>query len=275
MSWTRKKRIGPLPPPPSFTPKFSEKYTKKRASNNGHGTDDALAVTRILEAADIPCCMVGTSALIFYGAARVRNDWEICVPAHLIDKAVALLQSEPHSATYHVAEPWDKPSSTLIHTWHRFKHYETNFSFVLVPDRDVHIVCEPSNFARSLRGLPYPKLDVFIQSCLDSGDELQLCDVIDGTDLPEEWGEEHLELDGTHDVEWAIEANKRGSESQDDRFAGWPTFASKPKSRRAMWQSYVRTKKDRLDWTTPSHVFTTQYHIVDTPDSWTVLSDGY
>ncbi|KAF5551070.1 hypothetical protein FMEXI_3553 [Fusarium mexicanum] len=247
MSWTRKKRIGPLPPLPSFTPKFSEKYTKKRASNNGHGTDDALAVTRILEAADIPCCMVGTSALIFYGAARVRNDWEICVPAHLIDKAVALLQSEPHSATYHVAKPWDTPSSSLIHTWHRFKHCETNFSFVLVPDRDVHIVCEPSNFTRSLRGLPYPKLDVFIQSCLDSGDELQLCDVIDGTDLPEEWGEENLELDGTNDVEWAIEANERGRKSKNEKFANWCTFPINRKCRRAMWQSYVRTKKDRLD----------------------------
>ncbi|KAF5578920.1 hypothetical protein FPANT_9792 [Fusarium pseudoanthophilum] len=243
MSWTRKKTTGPVPPPPSFTPKLSATYTKKRASNNGHGTDDALAVTRILEAADIPCCMVGTCALIFYGAAR---DWEICVPTHLVDKAVALLQSELHAATYHVEEPWDKPSSSLIHNWKRFKHHETNFGFVIVPDRDVHIVCEPSNFTRSLRGLPYPKLHVFIQSCLDIGDELQLCDVIDGTDLPEEWGEENLELDGTNDVEWVIEANKRGRDSKDEKFAKWSTFACNPRSRRALWQSYVRTKKDRL-----------------------------
>ncbi|KAF4950129.1 hypothetical protein FGADI_8398 [Fusarium gaditjirri] len=272
MSWTRKKTIGPVPPPPSFTPKFPELYAAKRASNNGHGTDDALAVTRILEAADIPCCMVGTCALIFYGAAR---DWEICVPTNLVEKAVALLQSEPHSATYHAVEPWDKPSSSLIHIWHRFKHNETNFCFIIVPERDIYIVCEPSNFTRSLRGLPYPKLDVYIQSCLDTGDELQLCDVIDGTDLPEEWGEENLELDGTNDVEWAKEANKRGSDSHDEKFSEWPTFASNRKSRRAMWQSYVRTKKDRLDWTKPSHVFTTQYHIIDTPDSWAVLSDHY
>ncbi|CVL07742.1 hypothetical protein LB506_012689 [Fusarium annulatum] len=275
MSWTKKKTTGPAPPQLCFTPKLSEWNEGKRASNNGRGTDDALTVTRILEAADIPCCIVGTSALIFYGAARVRHHWEICVPTHLVDKAVALLQSEPHSATYHLAEPWDTPSSSLLHTWHRFNHNETDFCFVIVPDRDVHIVCEPSNFTRSLRGLPYPKLDVFIQSCLDTGDELKLCDVIDGTDLPEEWGEENLELDGTNDVDWAIEANKRGSEFQDEQFAGWSIFACKPKSRRAMWQSYVRTKKDRLDWTKPSHVFTTQYRIIDTPDSWTVLSDDY
>ncbi|KAM5387253.1 hypothetical protein ACJA88_001605 [Fusarium oxysporum] len=275
MSWTRKEFIGPVPPPPCFTPKFSETCTKKRASNNGHGTDDALTVTRILEAADIPCCMVGICALIFYGAARVRHDWEICVPPHLLDKVVALLKSDPHSATYHVAEPWDTWSSSLLHTWHRFKHHETNFSFVLVPDRDVHIVCEPPNFTRSLRGLPYPRLDVFIQSCLDSGDELQLCDVIDGTDLPEEWGEKNLELDGTNDVEWANEATRRSDEYKGGKYPNWSPFACNRRSRRAMWQSYVRTKRDRMDWTKPSHVFTTQYHIIDTPDSWTVLSDDY
>jgi hypothetical protein len=42
------------------------------ASNGGRGTDDALTVTRILEASDIPCCLVGISVLIFYGAARPR-----------------------------------------------------------------------------------------------------------------------------------------------------------------------------------------------------------
>lgn len=73
MSWTKKKTTGPAPPQLCFTPKLSEWNEGKRASNNGRGTDDALTVTRILEAADIPCCIVGTSALIFYGAARVRH----------------------------------------------------------------------------------------------------------------------------------------------------------------------------------------------------------
>jgi fido (protein-threonine AMPylation protein) len=100
--------------------------------------------------------------------------------------------------------------------------------------------------------------------------------VIDGTDLPEEWGEENLELDGTNDVEWADDVNRRGREYEGGKYLHWSPFAfGHPRSRRAMWQSYVRSKKDRLDWTKPSHVFTTQYHIIDTPDSWTVLSDDY
>ncbi|EWG44455.1 hypothetical protein FVEG_15659 [Fusarium verticillioides 7600] len=108
------------------------------------------------------------------------------------------------------------------------------------------------------------------QSCLDSGDELQLCDVIDGTDLPEEWGEENLELDGTNDVEWAIEANKRGRASPNEKFVDCCTYPINRKSRRAMWQSYARTKKDRLDWTKQAMCLS---H--NTPDSWTVLSDDY
>ena len=41
---------------------------------------------------------------------------------------------------------------------------------------------------------------------------LQLCDVIDSTAVSEGWGEFHLSLEGTKDVEWAREKNKRGEE---------------------------------------------------------------
>ncbi|KAJ9414865.1 hypothetical protein QL093DRAFT_2449536 [Fusarium oxysporum] len=289
-----------LPPPPPFKV-ASKSRNEKPASNGGRGTDDALTVTRILEASDIPCCLVGISALIFYGAARVRpvcvlqflvfawptnrladsfapvhQDWEICIPTELVGKAVQLLQSEPHSAYYDLVEPWPCPSTSLLHTYHRFKGKGTNFYFILVPAQDVHIACEPSNITRSLRGLPYPKLSVFIQSCLDTRNETQLCDVVDGTNLSEQWGEENLELEGFNDVEWAQDINKRGREFENGRFAHWAPFAwDAPRSRRDMWQSVVRTKKDRLDWTKPSDVFITQYRIIDDPDPWTVLSDDY
>lgn len=48
-------------------------HSNERASNGGYGTDDTLAVTHILEEHDIPCCIVGISALVFYGAGRVRD----------------------------------------------------------------------------------------------------------------------------------------------------------------------------------------------------------
>ena len=74
MSW-RKASSGTSTkalPPPTFPRPTTKALTYKPASNGGRGTDDALAVTRILEASDILCCLVGISALIFYGAARGR-----------------------------------------------------------------------------------------------------------------------------------------------------------------------------------------------------------
>lgn len=43
------------------------------ASCGGHGTFEIREVVRILEANSIPCCLVGTSGLIYYGADRGRG----------------------------------------------------------------------------------------------------------------------------------------------------------------------------------------------------------
>lgn len=51
----------------------SSTYSDECASNGGYGTDDTLAVTRVLEEHGIPCCLVGIAALVFYGAGRVRD----------------------------------------------------------------------------------------------------------------------------------------------------------------------------------------------------------
>ena len=121
-----------------------------------------------------------------------------------------LLQSEPHAGQYRLVKPWPycRPLS-LIHTYHQFKSRGIDHYFFIVPSIGVHIDCDPSNFTRSLRGLPYPKLDVFIQSCLDTYDMVRLRDVIDGTNGSEEWGEMNLGLEGTNDVEWAKEKKKQ------------------------------------------------------------------
>ena len=101
---------------------------------------------------------------------------------------------------------------------------------------------------------------------------LQLCDVVDGTNVSEEWGENNLNLEGTNNVEWAKEKNKRGEE-----FGGkWANslFAREGRrNKREMWLSLVRTKEDRLDWTKPKDVFITQHRVIGAPDPWTELSD--
>jgi histidinol dehydrogenase len=58
-------------------------------------------------------------------------------------------------------------------------------------------------------GLPYPKLEIYAQSFLDTYNVMALTDLIDAMDLSEEWGAEHLDLSGTNHVEWARQKNKR------------------------------------------------------------------
>jgi hypothetical protein len=60
------------------------------------------------------------------------------------------------------------------------------------------------NFERSTTGLPYPKLEIFAQSLLDTCNAVALADFIDGMDLSEECGAEHIDLSGNNDVERAI-----------------------------------------------------------------------
>lgn len=99
---------------------------------------------------------------------------------------------------------------------------------------------------------------------------------MDGSNVSEQWGENNLQLDGCNYVEWADDMNRRGKEYANGKFAhGAPFVPDVPKSRREMWQSKVRTKEDRLDWTKPKDIFVTQYRIVDDPDPWMVLSDMY
>jgi len=37
------------------------------------GVEEMLAIVRLLESDNIPCCMVGESALIYFGTGRMRN----------------------------------------------------------------------------------------------------------------------------------------------------------------------------------------------------------
>lgn len=81
-------------------------------------------VSRDLEDHGVVCCFYGTSALIYYGAARVRDaggprfleasdmlirscqDWEVCVPSVLMQKAESLLKSEMYARNYINIPPW-------------------------------------------------------------------------------------------------------------------------------------------------------------------------
>ncbi|KAK6823151.1 hypothetical protein RU639_005915 [Aspergillus parasiticus] len=84
----------------------------------GGGIPDIRKVTRISKDAGIPCCMTGASALVWFGAGRVRWDSEICVPTEKMNQAVQLLKSDPHNRAYQPWEPELFQYGSLAHTSH-------------------------------------------------------------------------------------------------------------------------------------------------------------
>ena len=117
----------------------------------------------------------------------VYQDWEICVPSESKDGAEELLKSENYIDDYVSLPPWPfiGPGS-LGHTYTRFKSTGVSFYFVLAPSKDVHLPCEPQNFHPSHNDLPFPKLNILIQSFLETNDRVSLADVVDGSNVSKE-----------------------------------------------------------------------------------------
>lgn len=84
---------------------------------------------------------------------------------------------------------------SLLHTFPRFKVIGKALCFTLIPSDDAHIDCIPPNIEYSQMGLPYPTLEIFAQSLLDTNDITAITGLIDGMDLTEQWGLEFLKLD--------------------------------------------------------------------------------
>ncbi len=211
-----------------------------------------------------------TSALAY------SQDWEICIPSNALPAAEALLRSDANRSKYIVQVPHPDPwPGSLVHTYPRWRLRNVAFCFVLVPSRDVHMhgmdqaaAADPDSvIVRSLgSGLPYPLLDVYIQSLLDSANRVDLTDAVDGSNVSEGWGLAHLDLDGSHDVPWAewkakaIRASTGGSPMTG--------VITRPHSRREMFRVAVQFKQARLGWTRPSELFLTPFRMRDEPDPW-------
>jgi len=112
--------------------------------------------------------------------------------------------------------------------------------FTLIPSRDAHLTCEPSNIERSQNGLPYPKLEVIAQAFLDSYDRMGLSDLVDAMDLSTDWGHEHLDLTGTTDTDWAEWKNSALEAS-----GNYSGVNSKPRKLRELWDDITKTKQTR------------------------------
>lgn len=138
-----------------------------------------------------------------------------------------------------------------------------------MPSKDAHLECHPSNSQRSLNGLPYPKLDIFIQSLLDTHDLVALCDVVDGSNVSEEWGNEHLQLEGSNDLEWVRWKNKTIFEA-DQGNAFLSGVETAVYSRRKDWEETVRGKSSRLGFKHQHQIalFATRFRLHGSIDPW-------
>ncbi|KAI9729157.1 MAG: hypothetical protein M1834_007064 [Cirrosporium novae-zelandiae] len=240
---------------------------EKLASCDGHGTLDILKITRILEEAGIPCCLVGTSALRYFGVNRLR-EWYICIPTAQLDIASSLLKSDPYANDYTPFEPLRVLRLySLLHTYPRFKCNDISLWFQLIPSQDCHIDCKPSNFERSRMGLPYPKLDIYAQSLLDTYDLVSLHDLVDGMNLSEEWGNEHLDLSGTNDTTWAAQKNEliRAAVPSGD-YSCLYELSTTAFSRKETWEVAVRGKEHRLGIKYPKKLFLTRFRLHNDSD---------
>jgi hypothetical protein len=204
----------------------------------------------------------------------VCQDWEICVPSELKDSAEALLKSENYIDQYISLPPWPFTGlGSLSHTYTRFKSTGVSFYFVLVPSKDIHLPCEPQNFQRSHNDLPFPKLNLLIQSFLDTNDHVSLADAIDGSNVSEKWGVENLDLEGEVDLEWAEWKNRIIRQEA----GGGPCFGLNPikhVEKRWLWEFMVRNKGGRRGWTQPTELFATRFRLHGDSDPWLEKRDS-
>lgn len=126
----------------------------------------------------------------------------LCVEDDKLETASTLI-----AAAQHLLKPFRpsamKPSGTIDHHFPRFKFLGFRCFFHIVPGWAHRMPCSPDSIELSRKSLPFPKVEVFAQSLLETMNRVDLVDLIDGMDLTYAWGVEHLDLEGRTDTEWA------------------------------------------------------------------------
>ncbi|KAF2757515.1 hypothetical protein EJ05DRAFT_511314 [Pseudovirgaria hyperparasitica] len=249
---------------------------KRLASCGGHGTFEIRDVTCLLEQNGIPCCVVGVSALMFYGALRVRDKWEICVATEKVDEAADIIrQHEEYTQTNEKRYP-QPMSFAHMYTW--FRGTEVDYEFCLVPSLHARIPIDQVSVWRSSNGVPYAPLPDLVQSYLDKYDLVSLCDIVDGANLDYDWGITNLDLKGKTDVEWAHQRNAElmGGEGKLDISLAASVLPTCHVETMSMWRKVTEDKKERLlQVMLPHELFETRFMLKGSiSEPWREERDG-
>lgn len=91
-------------------------------------------------------------------------------------------------------------------------------SFFITPSSEEFLEeLDESVVERSASGIPYPKLEVFVQNLLSTQQWFNLEHLVDGMDLSLEWGQRHLRLGepSAAEVEYAKRKNQKYAKSRE------------------------------------------------------------
>ncbi|KAK3940928.1 hypothetical protein QBC46DRAFT_353751 [Diplogelasinospora grovesii] len=240
---------GPLE---DYLPGWRDRSNDVQASHGGHGVDEILAVVSVLSSAGIPSCVVGVRALYYYGAARLTDEWDLCVPDAQLQAAQELLLSSvpasappatsltPSSPTfpsptcpssipssvpstpsiYEQARPPPPIPDSLRHSFPCLKISGVDFYVILVPSSDCLVdPSDPTHVERSGSGVPYASLIQFAKCLLVQRLWADIQDFIDGMNLDVDWGLQNLDFPALQQqsAEFAELRNKRLEENTGTR----------------------------------------------------------
>ena len=158
---------------------------------------------------------------------------------------------------------------SLAHTYMWFQGNMVDYRFCLVPATHARIAVGASNICRSIDGLPYAPMGALVQSYLDMNDLVSLCDIVDGVNLGHEWGQAHLDLNGTTDVEWAQQRNAElmGGDGKFDSLLLGSLFPTARVEKTLLWWETTKGKQQRLaQMMLPQDLFETRYKLKDSPN---------
>ncbi|KAI1877729.1 hypothetical protein JX265_003737 [Neoarthrinium moseri] len=195
----------------------------------------------------------------------MEKDWHICVPTDKFSEAIAVF-----ARLHDEYEPADKilpQLRSLLHTYPRLKSKGIDMAFYIMPASE-HFTedFDETMMERSRNHIPYPKLEYFAQSLVRNQSWPELCHLVDGMDLTEDWGYENLylgEADGK-EIDFIANKNKKIMASYGDFPNLNPVLATlspKPKDRRKKWLRIVG-EKERMDHKILGYVKTGPYELV-------------
>nr|OQO29738.1 hypothetical protein B0A51_02285 [Rachicladosporium sp. CCFEE 5018] len=169
---------------------------RAEAQRKGHGVYLVQEVIKLLEAAGHVCCVTGVKALRYYGAARVSDEWRICVPNSDFAAATQLIDSMPEK--FERVDPPMPQLRSLIHTYPRYRSMQKDsreLGFFIMPSSEDFLGdLNDSLIERSPNNIPYPMLEIFAHNLVSIQKWDHLTALVDGMDLSLEWGQEHLRL---------------------------------------------------------------------------------